>query len=313
MNEATCLAGGQCDDWEFGNGEGACVYTPSQPYRCEGQDRPIRSGKCISNQITTSGACTGTKVWTTRAKNATACAALGSYCITADGRRSNTNSIACTACGGRSYPMYKWNAPQWVAGKMVNTTFVQPVQWQPINKWTKALDTGRLRNVIENAASAIIARKITADFNKRYSLLSTVFEAVACDCLSTRTDCFASSLNTPLESCNIDPAETSSCNGVVVTPSTFKTTVPVTTEVTLVSSANLVGSSALLRKRSTTGTSYDVVSSQDGKGISVQIIGNGYSYTFSTVSSSSVTVCTPVDSSISQDSTSFPLYGISVV
>lgn len=199
---------------------------------------------------------------------------------------------------------------------MVATSWISPVQWQPINRWTTALDFGKVQNALQNSIGAIIVRQLTSDFNKQYSMLSTVFSAVACDCLTDRTDCFSGAVSTPLNSCKMDPASTSSCSGVLVTPETFNSTVPITAEVELVSSASFVGTTAsgsTLRKRSSETTDYNVVTNMYKNGTSGQIIGNGYTYSFSEASTSNVTVCTPIDSSIPQDGTSFPLYGVSAV
>jgi hypothetical protein len=62
LTKEECLAGGQCDDWEFGGNDkdGGCVYVPQQPWRCNfGEEyfQNTRDGRCIDSRYTNSTTC----------------------------------------------------------------------------------------------------------------------------------------------------------------------------------------------------------------------------------------------------------------
>ena len=316
MTKSDCDAAGQCDDFEFGQ-NGACVYSPASgiPFSCSNGDRPTRSGKCINSAATTSASCTTT--WVTRARNATACAAYGARCFTPDGKQSAVTAAQCAACGGKSVPLYRWNGPVWKSAQMVSSKWVDSVTWRPINEFKQSLDMGKLENLFKKAIGKIVIRQMVSDFNQQYTALASVFQAFTCDCIDAKSDCFNSLITSNVGGCTADTSDLSNCNGVVIDSGTFNTAVPVSIDVDLVASANFLGapSDSPLRKRATkkkTKANYKVVKNSVGTLVG-QIVGNAMNYTFSTSASGNVSLCLPVDSSISLNTTAYPNYDIAPV
>ena len=172
--QASCLAAGQCDDYEYqrytDNGtpqDGVCLYTPANQWQC-GSDQGTRLGKCVNSTVTSSTTCSQLGlVWQTRAKTQQQCQSLGSYCILPGGGFSAVGSSQCLGCGGEIQYAYSWSTPSWRASSFVNTTWVSPVAWVSVNKWGNSLDWGKLENFFKDAVASIVVRKLITDFNEQ--------------------------------------------------------------------------------------------------------------------------------------------------
>lgn len=169
-NQAACLSGGQCDDYEFGSNSqvGACVITAVTPFQCSNGRSQTRAGNCIDNTVSTSAACTGVNsTWVVRANSQATCMAQGSKCVMPNGQQIYINTTACAVCGGTSSSIYRWQAPVWQSGKMLTTNWISPVQMQPINQLVNSLDWMKLQNLLQKSVSKILMRNMMNAFNKQ--------------------------------------------------------------------------------------------------------------------------------------------------
>jgi hypothetical protein len=234
-----------------------------------------------------------------------------------NGQRNSINRTLCDACGGESRPSYNWQAPRWISGKMIPTEWVPSVRMEPVNNWTTTLSWEKLNNLFSAGVSDIIRDKLMSDFLQNYGLFSKVFKYVGCDCADAKANCFNDVISSTLGTCQLDPSVSGSCLGVKFINSSFDTTLVVSGTVVVISSANFVGGSSgaltkrmvnvrqnHLVKRAAAGV-YDVVKNGDGSVIG-QIVGNALGFEFTVAATGQVSVCLPIDTSITQNTADYP-------
>jgi hypothetical protein len=235
-----------------------------------------------------------------------------------NGQRNSISRSLCDDCGGESRPSYNWQAPRWISGRMIPTEWVHSVQMEPVNNWTSTLSWEKLNNLFSEGAAGIIRDKLMTDFLQNYGLFAKVFKYVGCDCANPTANCFNDVISSTLGTCELDPSVSGSCLGVKFGNSSFDSDKVVSGKVVVVSSANFVGeSNTVLTKRMVhvrhkhlvkrdAASVHDVVKNGDGSVIG-QIVGNALGFEFNVASNGLVSVCLPIDTSITQNTADYPI------
>ncbi|KAI8907407.1 hypothetical protein EDD86DRAFT_248261 [Gorgonomyces haynaldii] len=302
----SCLQQGQCDDWEFGNGQndGQCYYkppVPGSPGAC-GQNQQTRDGGCIVMNRNQNN-CNGNGwYWRTRAKTQADCESP-KMCNTGQGM-SFQNASSCLSCGGVSRNVYRWTTGVWKNGTLAPRQWV-PVEWRSVNQWNSTISMDKLREILVAAASKIVARQIVADFNERYAVYGGLFKAIACDCTPGTSNCFSNLISSPIASCNVDPSSVSSCGSkVIFGQGTLNTSLPAMVDLSSVSQSNFVQGGPISKKRAVSASDYAIIKKY-GQVVG-QLVGSATTITLSQVPNSNVQVCLDVNANIPQDNTTYP-------
>jgi hypothetical protein len=219
-SNATCMASGECSDWEIFNpsitGSGwscnvyadriahqddcykACIIPPtvdplSGVLSCGSQT--VTKLGCLGT-ATTSTACTAAGgVWTSKARTEDDCVAQGHVCYepTKPYPYSNKTEAECDACGGTYQSAYTWTAGTWVHGTAVTTN----ISWKSsslhaLNTWTSLMNRTSVHNMLVDTRVDMEKNKYLNQLSCNNAFSDAISNRIACACGSEKgTDCFA--------------------------------------------------------------------------------------------------------------------------
>jgi hypothetical protein len=316
-NEQECTSHGSCSDWQYQNWNnqtaGVCevdiVYDlNNQPTNCPQNNNDVSwyGSTCIFRNITEPSACTAFGgVYKKRASTASECAAHGSGCLESGfNELTPKNSSLCSTCGGQIVPQFNWISGQWHAPEWVTLNWVAR-NWSSVNSWAPTINDADISLAIDSAASRVIARSISIDYNKRYKYYSQILKFVACDCTSGAENrgCFGGAGNQMQSQAakeQVVPGVSRQVGPVTVLPGTFAGNKSVSVTVYTVPSfqfqQSASGSRLVKRTTSSDYTSYAVVK-YNGQ-TTGQLLGDAYTIQASSQPSGSFPLCLTIDTTI---------------
>jgi hypothetical protein len=219
-SNATCMASGECSDWEIFNplitGTGfdcsvkadriahqddcyrACIIAPtvdplSGVLSC-GSHTVTKLG-CIGASLTASACATAGGVWVSKARTEDECTAQGHICYepTKPYPYSNKTESECDACGGTYQSAYTWTAGTWVHGTAVTTGIAwQSTSKYQLNSWTSLMNRTSVRNMLVDTRVDMEKNKYLNQLSCDNAFSDAISNRVACACGSEKgSDCFA--------------------------------------------------------------------------------------------------------------------------